>query len=75
MAVIKAAIVLICEAIMRRGIKRNIDRNSNITPCIRVCSVENGACVGCKRTLEEMSNWLCYEETKKIEIMKELENR
>lgn len=27
------------------------------SPCVKVCKIENGACVGCGRTLEEIAQW------------------
>jgi len=28
------------------------------TPCIKVCRLEDGYCVGCKRTPEEIRDWM-----------------
>lgn len=28
-----------------------------LTPCIRVCKVQEGACIGCGRTLEQIRDW------------------
>lgn len=30
---------------------------SEPSPCIKVCKVEDGRCIGCNRTLEEIANW------------------
>lgn len=45
-----------------------------LTPCIRVCAVdETGVCTGCKRTLEEIKNWLHYTDAERTIICKRLE--
>jgi predicted Fe-S protein YdhL (DUF1289 family) len=53
---------------------RRINKNKPkfITPCIHVCHLENGVCIGCKRTEEEISNWFFYDDKKKLEIMEKL---
>jgi predicted Fe-S protein YdhL (DUF1289 family) len=48
---------------------------SNLTPCIRVCKLENDVCIGCKRTTEELSNWFWYSEDQKRKLMEELKHR
>jgi predicted Fe-S protein YdhL (DUF1289 family) len=39
-----------------------------VSPCLNVCKIENNICVGCQRTLEQISNWskMTDEERKKI---------
>lgn len=46
-----------------------------ITPCIRVCKLENGSCIGCKRTEDEISNWFWISDEEKLKIMKKLKKR
>lgn len=43
------------------------------TPCISICRQENGRCVGCGRTAEEVSNWYGYSDSKRSEIMERLD--
>ena len=40
------------------------------SPCIGVCTVVEGKCIGCFRTSEEIVNWLYYtdEERNKIRL-------
>lgn len=44
-----------------------------LTPCIRVCAIdETGVCTGCKRTLEEIKNWLRYTDAERTIICERL---
>jgi len=44
-----------------------------ITPCISVCTVgENGKCIGCDRTPEEIRDWYTYTSDQRMEIMRRL---
>jgi hypothetical protein len=38
------------------------------SPCVHICVVENGCCVGCKRTLPEIAKWsrMTNEEKQKV---------
>jgi predicted Fe-S protein YdhL (DUF1289 family) len=46
-----------------------------ITPCVKICRLQNGYCIGCKRSEEELSNWFWYTEEKRLQIMEELNMR
>ncbi len=47
-----------------------------ISPCINICKMNSdNICTGCKRTLEEISNWIYYSEQQRIKIMEELQQR
>jgi len=48
--------------------------NYNIisTPCIKVCKLESGRCIGCGRTFTQISNWMNYTESKRRKIMEKL---
>ena len=39
-----------------------------VSPCQNVCKIEDNKCIGCYRTLEQISNWtkMSDEERKKI---------
>jgi len=39
-----------------------------VSPCQNVCKIEDNTCIGCFRTLEQISNWtkMSDEERKKI---------
>ena len=45
------------------------------TPCILVCQQMNGKCIGCKRTIAEIRNWLHYSDKQRDIIIKELDKR
>jgi len=49
--------------------------SSYITPCIKICHIENDKCIGCKRTTEELSNWFWMEDHQKLQVMKQLKSR
>jgi predicted Fe-S protein YdhL (DUF1289 family) len=38
------------------------------SPCLNVCKIKDNVCIGCHRTLEQISNWtkMSDEERKKI---------
>ena len=47
------------------------------SPCINVCSMDNGKCVGCKRSLRQIVDWMVYtdeEKKKAIQEIKETED-
>jgi len=39
------------------------------TPCIRLCKLEDGFCVGCGRSWLQISQWVNYSEKTRQEIM------
>ena len=46
------------------------------TPCISVCKFnDNNYCIGCKRHMNEIFDWLDYSEDMRIAIMKDLIDR
>ena len=46
-----------------------------ITPCISVCKYNDNNCIGCKRHMNEIFDWLDYNEDMRIAIMKDLIDR
>jgi predicted Fe-S protein YdhL (DUF1289 family) len=48
-----------------------------VSPCIRLCAIDHATrlCAGCGRTLEEIGNWLRYDEATRREIMASLPGR
>ena len=42
------------------------------SPCINVCTVEDGVCTACDRTLADIANWAAMTEAERIERMEEL---
>jgi len=50
-----------------------------LSPCIKKCSflpLHDGSfiCEGCRRTLDEITNWSNYSDEQRKEIMKRLDN-
>lgn len=43
------------------------------TPCISICRQDNGRCVGCGRTMEEIAGWFDYTDAERRSIMERLE--
>ena len=43
------------------------------TPCVSICAVENGTCIGCGRTVEEVTKWLDYTDNERKIVMERLE--
>lgn len=47
-----------------------------LTPCIQVCELdEEGRCIGCARTAQEIAAWTRYDEATRRAIMDELPAR
>ena len=43
------------------------------TPCIGVCTVgDQGLCLGCFRSMDEITHWLSFSQDEKNEIMQQL---
>ena len=47
------------------------------SPCIKVCEIDpkTGFCYGCKRNIQEISEWVRLSEKEKSEIIKKLNFR
>ena len=41
------------------------------SPCIAVCKIdyESGYCIGCNRTIEEITNWSIFDDSQKRKIL------
>jgi hypothetical protein len=42
------------------------------SPCINVCTVEDGVCTACNRTLADIAGWSQMTEQERIERMRDL---
>ena len=42
-----------------------------ISPCIGVCTEIDGACIGCFRTIEQITKWGTYTDKEKRKVIKE----
>ena len=46
------------------------------SPCVDICRLDaQGLCVGCRRTIDEITEWPRASETRRWEILRELERR
>lgn len=45
------------------------------SPCVAKCELRNGKCVGCGRTIDEISNWKSFTEEEKLSVMDRLKFR
>lgn len=47
------------------------------SPCIRICKIDNttGLCIGCLRTITEISDWIFLSEADKLKLLAELDKR
>ena len=43
------------------------------SPCISICELDNGRCIGCGRTETEIAEWRDYPEAKRLAIMDRLD--
>ena len=43
-----------------------------VTPCVSICKLEDGICIGCKRTKEEIAKWKRQTDKERLDIMKRL---
>ena len=46
-----------------------------VSPCIKVCTLENDFCIGCGRTQKEIAEWFTASEKRKREILERLQDR
>jgi len=47
------------------------------SPCIAVCKIdyESGYCIGCNRTIEEITNWSSLDDSQKKKILTKTINK
>ena len=46
-----------------------------ISPCVKICKVENDTCIGCGRTTHEIAEWFNASDKRKREIIEGLRDR
>jgi|TARA_B100000497_G_C7336072_1_gene221669 predicted Fe-S protein YdhL (DUF1289 family) len=42
------------------------------SPCIQVCTVIDGICIGCERSAKEITEWLRATDERKLEILERI---
>ena len=47
------------------------------SPCIDICKIDykNKFCIGCNRTLEEITNWSSFNDEQKKKILKKVKKK
>lgn len=44
------------------------------SPCVNVCAVADGMCVGCGRTLNEVASWQSMSEADRADVLEAIQN-
>ena len=44
------------------------------SPCINVCMIEEGICIGCGRSQDEICEWFYADDDRKLEILERIQN-
>jgi predicted Fe-S protein YdhL (DUF1289 family) len=39
------------------------------SPCVKICTIKQDVCVGCKRTLEEIAQWTRFTDEQRQQII------
>ena len=47
-----------------------LDSQQVKSPCISTCTLKDGRCIGCNRTIEHIKNWRNYTDKQKLEVLK-----
>ena len=56
----------------RRGQRNRIRWEDIRSPCVKICSLEDGVCIGCGRTQDEIREWVIMTDNQREEIMERL---
>ena len=46
-----------------------------VSPCIKICTMQNDFCIGCGRTTQEIAEWSKASDKKKRDILERLPDR
>lgn len=46
-----------------------------VSPCISVCTLKDGVCIGCHRTLEQIRKWYTLDDNGKKEVLDDIKKR
>ena len=57
---------------VRRGQRDRIRWEDIKSPCVKICKLENGICIGCGRTQDEIREWAIMTEIQREETMERL---
>ena len=56
----------------RRGQRNRIRWEDIKSPCVKICSLEDGVCIGCGRTQDEIREWVIMTDNQREEIIERL---
>ena len=59
----------------RRGQRDRIRWENIKSPCVKICKLENGICIGCGRTQDEIREWAIMTEIQREETMERLKTK
>ena len=57
---------------VRRGQRKRIRWEDIKSPCVKICSLQDGVCIGCGRTQDEIREWVIMTDNQREEIMERL---
>ena len=57
---------------VRRGQRNRIRREDIKSPCVKICTLEDGVCMGCGRTQDEIREWVIMTDNQREKIMERL---
>ena len=58
---------------VRRGQRNRIRWEDIKSPCVKICRLEDGVCIGCGRTQDEIREWVIMTDNQREKIMERLE--
>ena len=56
----------------RRGQRNRIRWEDIKSPCVKICRLEDGVCIGCGRTQDEIREWVIMTDNQREKIMERL---
>jgi predicted Fe-S protein YdhL (DUF1289 family) len=65
-------LLLACVSVSRN---RRKQVGSVESPCVLVCRIKDGYCVGCQRTIDEIRDWIIMSEYEQNKLIHELKWR
>jgi predicted Fe-S protein YdhL (DUF1289 family) len=71
--VLATTILLLAYVLVSRQRKKKL--GTVPSPCVKLCRIEDGLCVGCKRTLDEIRDWMIMSEYEQNMLVHELKWR
>jgi len=71
--VLATSILLLVYVSVSRNRRKQV--GSVESPCVLVCRIEDGYCIGCQRTVDEIRDWIIMSEYEQKKLVRELEWR